>query len=57
MTIDRITPHCVVGQMSAKGLGDWFARSSTQASSNYGIGYDGKIGLYVDEANRAWTTV
>ena len=54
--IDRITPHCVVGQMSAKGLGDWFAKSSTQASSNYGIGYDGKIGLYVDEANRAWTT-
>lgn len=35
--IDRITPHCVVGQCTAEGLGDWFYKSSTQASSNYGI--------------------
>ena len=42
--------------MSARGLGDWFALKSTGASSNYGIGKDGQIGLYVDEANRAWTT-
>ena len=41
MAIDRITPHCVVGQCTAEGLGDWFAKSSTQASSNYGIGKDG----------------
>ena len=32
-TIDLITPHCVVGQCTAEGLGDWFAKSSTQASS------------------------
>ncbi len=56
MPIDRITPHCVVGQMSAAGLGDWFSRTSTQASSNYGIGYDGKVGLYVDESMRSWCT-
>ena len=31
--IDRITPHSVVGQCTAEGLGDWFAKSSTQASS------------------------
>ena len=37
MAIDRITPHCVVGQCTAEGLGDWFAKTSTQASSNYGI--------------------
>ena len=54
MKIDRITPHCVVGQMSARNLGNWFAKSSTQASSNYGIGYDGAIGLYVDENKRSW---
>ena len=36
-SIDRITPHCVVGQCTAEGLGDWFAKSSTKASSNYGI--------------------
>ena len=53
-SIDRITPHCVVGQCSAEGLGDWFARTSTQASSNYGIDKDGRVGLYVEEKNRSW---
>ena len=53
-SIDRITPHCVVGQCTAEGLGDWFARSSTQASSNYGIDRDGRVGLYVEEQNRSW---
>lgn len=52
--IDRITPHCVVGQCTAEGLGDWFARTSTQASSNYGIDKDGRVGLYVEEKNRSW---
>ena len=54
--IDRISPHCVVGQCSAEGLGDWFHRPSTQASSNYGIDKDGRIGLYVEEKNRSWCT-
>lgn len=53
-SIDRITPHCVVGQCTAEGLGDWFAKSSTQASSNYGIDKNGRVGLYVNEANRSW---
>ena len=53
-SIDRITPHCVVGQCTAEGLGDWFARTSTQASSNYGIDKDGRVGLYVEEKNRSW---
>ena len=52
--IDRITPHCVVGQCTAEGLGDWFAKASTQASSNYGIDKDGRVGLYVEEKNRSW---
>ena len=52
--IDRITPHCIVGQASVEGLGDWFARSSTQASSNYGIGADGRVSLHVEEKNRSW---
>ena len=55
-SIDRISPHCVVGQCTAEGLGDWFARSSTQASSNYGIDKDGRVGLYVEEKNRSWCT-
>lgn len=53
-SIDRITPHCVVGQCTAEGLGDWFAKSSTQASSNYGIDKDGRVGMYVEEKNRSW---
>ena len=52
--IDRITPHCVVGQCTAEGLGDWFAKSSTQASSNYGIDKNGRVGLDVEEKNRSW---
>lgn len=53
-SIDRITPHCVVGQCTAEGLGDWFGKSSTQASSNYGIDKDGRVALYVEEKNRSW---
>lgn len=52
--IDRITPHCVVGQCTAQRVGEIFLPTSRQASSNYGIGLNGEIGLYVDEANRSW---
>ena len=52
--IDRITPHCVVGQVTIERLGDIFARPARKASSNYGIGLDGKIGLFVDEDCRSW---
>lgn len=44
----------MVGQCTAEGLGDWFAKSSAQASSNYGIDKDGCVGLYVEEKNRSW---
>lgn len=54
--IDRISPHCVVGQSTAEGLGDWFYQTSTQASSNYGIDKDGRVGMYVEEKNRSWCT-
>lgn len=52
--IDTITIHCVVGQCSAQTLGSMFAESSIQTSSNYGIGFDGKIGMYVEEKDRSW---
>ena len=52
--IDRITPHCVVGQLDAKSIGAIFEPVSRQASSNYGIGKGGEIGLYVEEKNRSW---
>ena len=53
-TIDRITPHCVVGQCTAESLGTLFADPSRQGSSNYGIGKNGRVGLYVEEKNRSW---
>lgn len=52
--IDIITPHCVVGQCSVETLGNIFAPTSREASSNYGIGYDGKVAMYVEEKNRSW---
>jgi hypothetical protein len=52
--IDTITIHCVVGQCSARTIGEIFLPTSRQASSNYGIGFDGEIGLYVEEKNRSW---
>lgn len=52
--IDRITPHCVVGQCSVETLGNIFAPTSKQASCNYGIGADGRVGMYVEEKNRSW---
>ena len=54
--IDTITIHCVVGQCSVETLGSIFAPESRQASCNYGIGYDGRIGMYVEEKNRSWCT-
>lgn len=52
--IDTITIHCMAGNMTVESCGAMFAQSSRQASSNYGIGTDGRIALYVDEANRSW---
>lgn len=56
VTIDRVVPHCVVGQCTVQRIGQIFANPARYASSNYGIGYDGSIGLYVDEKNRSWCT-
>lgn len=53
-SIDRITPHCVVGQCSVETLGNVFLPKSRQASSNYGIGVDGRVGMYVEEKDRSW---
>ena len=54
--VDTITPHCVVGQCSVETLGYIFADSDKEASSNYGIGYDGKVGMYCEEKDRSWCT-
>ena len=55
-TIDTISIHCMAGNLSVERCGELFQNKERQASSNYGIGSDGRIGLYVDEANRSWCT-
>ena len=52
--IDRITPHCVVGQLSVETIGACFDHLSAQASCNYGIGTDGRVMLCVPENKRSW---
>ena len=52
--IDTVTIHCVVGQLSVEALGNIFASTSRKASSNYGIGFDGKIAMYCEEKDRSW---
>ena len=54
--IDRITPHYVDGNCSVETIGEIFRPPARRASSNYGIGSDGRIGMYVEEENRAWTS-
>ena len=53
-TIDRITPHCVVGQCSVETVAEVFAPVSRQASCNYVIGADGRVGMICEEKNRSW---
>lgn len=52
-SIDRITPHCVVGQLSCESICACFP-AGREASCNYGIGTDGRVSLCVEEKNRSW---
>lgn len=54
--ITKITPHHMAGNLSVERCGAVFAPTSRQASSNYGIDTDGRVGLYVNESDRAWTS-
>lgn len=54
--IDTITIHCVVGQATVESIGNVFAPTLRKASSNYGVGLDGRIGMYCEEKDRSWCT-
>ena len=54
--IDIITIHCFVGQVTAKRGCEVFQPSSKGASCNYVVGYDGSVGLCVEEKDRSWCT-
>lgn len=47
--IDRITIHHMAGNLTVETCGNVFAPRRRQASSNYGIGSDGRVGMYVEE--------
>lgn len=53
--ISKITIHHMAGNLSVETCGRVF-QGNRQASSNYGIGSDGRVGLYVEEKDRAWTS-
>lgn len=52
--IKKITIHHMAGVLSVETCGRIFANPNRQASSNYAIGSDGRIGMYVEECNRSW---
>lgn len=52
--INKITIHHMAGNLTIERCGELFADANRKGSSNYGIGTDGRIGLYVEEANRSW---
>lgn len=54
--IDTITIHHCAGVLSLETIGSIFSSGAREASSNYGVDNEGRVGQYVDEANRAWTS-
>lgn len=54
--IAKITIHHVAGNLTVEQIGNIFAPASRRASSNYGIDSNGRVGMYVEEKNRAWTS-
>ena len=54
--IDKITIHHMAGNLTVEQCGKVFASKTRKASANYGIGTDGRVGLYVDEKDRSWAS-
>lgn len=55
-SVRKITIHHMAGDVSLKELGEVYFAGDRQASANYGIDTEGRVGLYVEECNRAWTS-
>lgn len=53
-TIKKITIHHMAGNLSLETCGDIFF-NGRNASANYGIDSEGRVGLYVPENMRAWS--
>ena len=52
----KITPHHMAGDLTVESCGGIFANPARQASSNYGIGSDGRIACYLPEEYHPWTS-
>lgn len=55
-SIKKITIHHMAEDLDPVRLAHVFGNVDRKASANYGIGTDGKVVLYVEERNRAWTS-
>lgn len=55
-TIRKVTIHHMAGDFSLEDVGTVFARQDRRASANYGIDSDGRVALYVEEGDRAWSS-
>ena len=47
-SIQKITIHHMAGNLSVESCGQVFQNSSAGASSNNGVGTDGRVGMYVE---------
>lgn len=54
--ISKITIHHMAGNLTVEQCGTVFANKARQASSNYAVGTDGRVGMYVEEKNRSWAS-
>lgn len=52
--IEYIAIHHMAGILTAEQCGSIFQNGKRKASSNYGIGKDARVSLYVDEANTSY---
>lgn len=54
--IKKITIHHMAEELTLERLGTVFGNRDRQASSNYAVDTDGRVALYVEERDRAWTS-
>lgn len=55
-SISKVTVHHMAGDLTVEQCGSIFKSASRQASSNYGVGSDGRIGCYLEEEYHPWTS-
>lgn len=54
--IQKITIHHMADTIGLERLGEIFSEGDRRSSSNYAIDVEGRVALYVEESNRAWTS-